>query len=94
MKHYSHTPSEQTRTDWRVIRSLVPYLLEFKVRLVAVVVLPFTIPVLIFGAGAASAAAGAGGSFGTPFAVLIALTLTAAVVAPVAGAAALRAAAE
>jgi ATP-binding cassette subfamily B protein len=39
MKHYSHTPSEQTRTDWRVIKSLVPYLLEFKVRLVAVIVL-------------------------------------------------------
>jgi ABC-type transport system involved in Fe-S cluster assembly fused permease/ATPase subunit len=39
MKHYSHTPSEQTRTDWRVIRSLMPYLLEFKVRLVAVIVL-------------------------------------------------------
>jgi len=39
MRHYSHTPSEQTRTDWRVIRSLMPYLLEFKVRLVAVIVL-------------------------------------------------------
>lgn len=39
MRHYSHTPSAQTRTDWRVIRSLVPYLLEFKVRVVAVIVL-------------------------------------------------------
>ena len=40
MKHYSsYTPSAQTRTDWRVIRSLVPYLLEFKVRLVSVIVL-------------------------------------------------------
>ena len=39
MRHYSPTPSAQTRTDWRVIRSLVPYLLEFKFRLVAVVVL-------------------------------------------------------
>jgi ATP-binding cassette subfamily B protein len=39
MKHYSSTPSAQTRTDWRVIRSLLPYLLEFKVRLVAVIVL-------------------------------------------------------
>ena len=39
MRHYSHTPSAQTRTDWRVIRSLMPYLLEFKFRLVAVIVL-------------------------------------------------------
>ncbi len=39
MNPYSPTPSAKTRTDWRVIRSLVPYLLEFKVRLVAVVVL-------------------------------------------------------
>ncbi len=39
MRHYSQTPSAETRTDWRVIKSLVPYLLEFKVRLVAVVVL-------------------------------------------------------
>lgn len=39
MRHYSHTPSAETRTDWRVIRSLVPYLLEFKVRVVAVAVL-------------------------------------------------------
>ncbi|MBU1426580.1 MAG: ABC transporter ATP-binding protein/permease [Gammaproteobacteria bacterium] len=37
--HYSHTPSAPTRTDWRVIRSLTPYLLEFKVRVVAVIVL-------------------------------------------------------
>src|SRR5664279_5493557 len=39
MRHYSHTPAPGTRTDWRVIRSLVPYLLEFKVPVVAVVVL-------------------------------------------------------
>ncbi|ADE11220.1 ABCB family ABC transporter ATP-binding protein/permease [Sideroxydans lithotrophicus] len=39
MNPYSHTPSAQTRTDWRVIRSLMPYLLEFKVRLVSVIVL-------------------------------------------------------
>jgi ATP-binding cassette subfamily B protein len=39
MRHYSHTPSAETRTDWRVIKSLVPYLLEFRVRLVAVIVL-------------------------------------------------------
>jgi len=39
MRHYSHTPSAATRTDWRVIRSLLPYLLEFKGRVVAVIVL-------------------------------------------------------
>ncbi|WP_237248284.1 ABC transporter ATP-binding protein/permease [Sideroxyarcus emersonii] len=39
MNPYSTTPSAQTRADWRVIRSLLPYLLEFKVRLVAVIVL-------------------------------------------------------
>ncbi|MBI5889958.1 MAG: ABC transporter ATP-binding protein/permease [Nitrosomonadales bacterium] len=39
MRHYSHTPSAETRTDWRVIRSLLPYLMEFKVRVVAVIVL-------------------------------------------------------
>jgi ATP-binding cassette subfamily B protein len=38
MRRYSHNPSVPT-PDWRVIRSLLPYLLEFKVRLVAVVVL-------------------------------------------------------
>jgi len=38
MRRYSHNPSVPT-PDWRVIRSLLPYLLEFKVRLVSVVVL-------------------------------------------------------
>jgi heme exporter protein B len=61
--------------------------------LVAVAVLPFTIPVIIFGVGAATAATatGAGASFWTPFALLAAMTLVSAVVAPVAAAAALRA---
>jgi heme exporter protein B len=61
--------------------------------LIAVAVLPFTIPVIIFGVGAATAAtaAGTGGSFWTPFALLAAMTLASAVVAPVAAAAALRA---
>ena len=39
MKHYSSSSSTPTRTDWRVIRSMVPYLMEFKTRLVAVIVL-------------------------------------------------------
>jgi heme exporter protein B len=64
--------------------------------LIAVAVLPFTIPVIIFGVGAATAAtaAGTGGSFWTPFALLSAMTLVSAVVAPVAAAAALRAGVE
>jgi heme exporter protein B len=55
--------------------------------IVAVLVLPFTIPVLIFGVGATAALAA--GSL-SPFLVLTALTLISAVVAPIAGAAALR----
>jgi len=39
--HHSHSSSSSavTRTDWRVIRSLLPYLLEFKGRVAAVIVL-------------------------------------------------------
>ncbi|MDO8310664.1 MAG: ABC transporter transmembrane domain-containing protein, partial [Sideroxyarcus sp.] len=36
---HSSAYSAVTRTDWRVIRSLLPYLLEFKGRVVAVIVL-------------------------------------------------------
>ncbi len=41
MLHHSSSssPNAPTRTDWSVIRSLVPYLLEFKGRVVAVIVL-------------------------------------------------------
>ena len=58
--------------------------------MVAVLVLPFTIPVLIFGVGAASAVGSPGAAVAPPFLILAALTLISAVVAPVAGAAALR----
>ena len=58
--------------------------------LVAVLVLPFTIPVLIFGVSA-TAAVTLAGSFLPPFLILIAITLVAMVVATIAGAAALRA---
>jgi heme exporter protein B len=61
--------------------------------LVAVLVLPFTIPVLIFGVSA-TAAVTRTGSFLPPFLILIAITLVAMVVATIAGAAALRAALE
>ena len=59
--------------------------------LVAVLVLPFTIPVLIFGVSAASAVVVGPTPFLPPFLILAALTLASAVIAPIAGAAALRA---
>jgi len=57
--------------------------------LVAVIVLPFTIPVLIFGVSAAAAAIG-DPLFGSPFLVLLGLTLAGAVISALAGAAAIR----
>lgn len=59
--------------------------------LVAVLVLPFTIPVLIFGVSAAEASVSETIPFLPPFLILCALTLVAFVAAPLAGAAALRA---
>jgi heme exporter protein B len=59
--------------------------------LVAVLVLPFTIPVLVFGVSAAAATIIGPTPFLPPFLILVALSLVSAVVAPVAGAAALRA---
>lgn len=63
--------------------------------LVAVLVLPFAIPVLIFGVLAVSAViVGPSDSFGLPFLLLCATTLLAVVVGPVAGAGAIRAGRE
>ena len=62
--------------------------------IIAVLVLPFTIPVLIFGVSAASALIVGPAPFLPPFLILVALTLISAVIAPLAGAAALRAGAE
>lgn len=59
--------------------------------IVAVLVLPFTIPVLIFGVSAVGAAASGQGS-ATPLMILAALTLASSVAGPIAAAAALRAA--
>jgi heme exporter protein B len=59
--------------------------------IVAVLVLPFTIPVLIFGVSAASSAMIGPTPFLPPFLILLALTLGSAVIAPIAAAAALRA---
>jgi heme exporter protein B len=58
--------------------------------LMAVLVLPLSIPVLIFGVSAASAASGGLVPFRTPFAVLVAMTLFTLAAAPFACAAAIR----
>ena len=58
--------------------------------LLAVIVLPLTVPVLIFGVAAANAAVIGPALFGTPFTILCALTLASIVVGPFAAAAALR----
>src|SRR5204863_10210373 len=58
--------------------------------LLPVLVLPLTIPVLIFGVSAANAAMVGPMPFGPPFAILCALTLASLVIGPFAAAAALR----
>lgn len=58
--------------------------------LAAILVLPLCIPVLIFGVSASAAASGGTVPFLTPLAILAALTLFAAVIAPLAAAAAIR----
>jgi len=58
--------------------------------LLAVIVLPLTVPVLIFGVAAANAAVVGPVPFGTPFTILCALTLASIAVGPFAAAAALR----
>jgi heme exporter protein B len=58
--------------------------------LVSVLILPLTVPVLIFGAAATQAAAGGPLPFGTPFKLIVALTLAALVLGPIAAAAAIR----
>lgn len=58
--------------------------------LLAVLVLPLTVPVLIFGVAASNAAIVGPLPFGTPFTILCALTLTSLVVGTFAAAAALR----
>jgi heme exporter protein B len=58
--------------------------------LLAVLVLPLTIPVLIFGVSAANAGIAGTEPFGPPFTILCALTLMSLVVGPFAAAAALR----
>jgi heme exporter protein B len=58
--------------------------------LLAVLVLPLTVPVLIFGVAAANSAATGAAPLAAPFTVLCALTLASVVVGPFAAAAALR----
>jgi heme exporter protein B len=58
--------------------------------LLAVLILPLTVPVLIFGVAASNAAIVGPAPFGPPFAILCALTLMSLVLGPFAAAAALR----
>jgi heme exporter protein B len=58
--------------------------------LLPVLVLPLTVPVLIFGVAAANAAVVGPVPFGTPFTILCALTLMSSVIGPFAAAATLR----
>jgi heme exporter protein B len=58
--------------------------------LVAVIVLPLAVPVLIFGVAAANAAITGPTPFGTPFLLLLAVSLAALAICPVAAAAAIR----
>lgn len=58
--------------------------------LVAVLILPLTIPVLIFGVTASNAALSGPVPFGTPFTILCALSLASLAIGPFAAAAALR----
>jgi heme exporter protein B len=58
--------------------------------LLAILVLPLTIPVLIFGVAASNAAIAGLVPFGAPFGILCALTLISLVIGPVAAAVALR----
>ena len=58
--------------------------------LLAVLILPLTVPVLIFGVAASNAAIVGPVPFGTPFSILCALTLMSTVLGPFAAAAALR----
>lgn len=58
--------------------------------LLAILILPLTVPVLIFGVAAANAAIAGATPFAAPFTILCALTLASLVVGPFAAAAALR----
>ena len=62
--------------------------------LISVLVLPLAVPTLIFGVAAANAAIAGQSAFGAPFGFLAAISLLMLVLAPVAGAAALRLARE
>jgi len=58
--------------------------------LLAILVLPLTVPILIFGVAASNAAIVGPIPFGTPFSILCALTLISLVIGPAAAALALR----
>jgi heme exporter protein B len=58
--------------------------------LLAVLILPLYVPTLVFGIATISAVVTPPGSFWSPFAILVAISLTSLVIAPIAAAAALR----
>ncbi len=58
--------------------------------LISLLVLPLYVPVLIFGVGAVDAILVGPAPFGSPFLILIAITLVSAVISPIAAAAAIR----
>ncbi|WP_370678187.1 heme exporter protein CcmB [Pleomorphomonas sp. PLEO] len=58
--------------------------------LLPILVLPFAVPILIFGVAASTAVAYDPAAFRTPFLLIVAVTLTAAAISPIATAAALR----
>src|SRR5205814_412735 len=70
--------------------ALLASLLTLDRLLLAVLVLPLSIPVLIFGVAASQAAITGPLSFGTPFSILCALSLVSLVIGPFAAAASLR----
>ncbi len=58
--------------------------------LISLLVLPLYVPVLIFGVGAVNAVLVGPSPFGSPFMILLAITLVSAVISPIAAAAAIR----
>ncbi len=72
------------------LRRAVPTVLSAGAALVFLLVLPLTVPVLIFGVAAANAAIAGPTPFGPAFTILCALSLASLVLGPIAATAALR----
>ena len=83
-------PTEEIGKNSRKFRQLGLGYANIGGLLMAILVLPFSVPVLIFGVSAASAASGGTVPFATPLMILGAMTLASVALAPFAAAAALR----